>query len=261
MKVKNLKKRIKGNQLTIGTWLTIGHTSVLEVLTQANFDWIAIDVEHNLISLDNLRHLIITGQANNTAMLVRVAKNDEVNIKHALDSGADGIIAPMINTVEDAEKLISYAYYPPKGKRGVGLSRAQGYGDNFGKYLEWVENELIVIGQIEHIDAINDLESITKVDGIDALMIGPYDLSASMGYPGQFDRPDVKEAIEKFNVVCKKNEMTSGLHIVPVEEHRVQNAVEDNYSFIAFGTDFNFMKAGLSKVSMLIQIKIHKNNH
>lgn len=251
MKTKNLKKRIKENITTIGTWLTIGHTSVVEVLTQAKFDWIAIDIEHNLMSLDTLRHLIIAGQANNTAMLVRVAKNDEVSIKYALDAGADGVIVPKINSVEDAEKLISYAYYPPKGKRGVGLSRAQGYGDNFEQYIEWVAKELTVIGQIEHIDAINDLDSITKVDGIDALIIGPYDLSASMGYPGQFDRPDVKEAIEKFNLICKKNHMTSGLHIVPIEEHRLQNAVRKNYSFIAFGTDFNFMKAGLKSINKL----------
>lgn len=251
MKAKNLKERIKENQLTIGTWLTIGHTSIVEVLSQAKFDWLAIDVEHNLINLDTLRHLIIAGQANNIAMFVRVAKNDEVSIKYALDAGADGIIVPMINSEEDAEKLVSYAYYPPKGKRGVGLSRAQGYGDNFNQYLDWVEKELTVIGQIEHIDAINDLESITKVDGIDALMIGPYDLSASMGYPGQFDRPDVKEAIEKFNVVCKKNQMASGLHIVPIEACRVENALKENYSFIAFGTDFNFMKAGLKSMDKL----------
>ena len=233
MKAINLKKRIKDSHLTIGTWLTFGHTSIVEVLTQAKFDWIAIDVEHNLISLDTLRHLIITGQANNTAMFVRVAKNDETSIKHALDAGADGIIVPMINSAEDAKKLISYAYYPPKGKRGVGLSRAQGYGDTFHDYLDWVDKELTVIGQIEHIDAINDIESITKVEGIDALMIGPYDLSASMGHPGQFDRADIKDAIEKFNTVCKKNQMASGLHIVPIEEHRLENAIKENYSFIA----------------------------
>ena len=251
MKVKKLKKKINDNQLTIGTWLTIGHTSIVEILTQASFDWIAIDVEHNLISLDTLRHLIIAGQANNTAMFVRVAKNDEVSIKYALDAGADGIIVPMINSAKEAKEAVSYAYYPPKGKRGVGLSRAQGYGDNFNIYLDWVEKELTVIGQIEHINAINDLDSITKVDGLDALMIGPYDLSSSMGYPGQFDHPDVKKAIEKFNMVCNKNQMSSGLHIVPIEENRIVEAVKENYSFIAFGTDFNFMKASLKSIEKL----------
>ena len=113
------------------------------------------------------------------------------------------------------------------------------------------KEELTVIGQIEHGDAINDLDSIVKVDGIDALMIGPYDLSASMGYPGEFDRTDVKEAIEKFNNICNKNHMASGLHIVPIEEFRVQNAIKENYSFIAFGTDFNFMKVGLKSMNIL----------
>lgn len=245
MKAKNLKKRIRENNLTIGTWLTIGHSSVVEVLTKYNFDWIAIDIEHNLINLDLLRHLIIAGQAKNTAMFVRVAKNEEVSIKYALDAGADGIIVPMINSLKDAEDLISNSYYPPKGKRGVGLSRAQGYGDNFTEYLKWAEHELTVIGQIEHIDAINNLDSISKISGIDALMIGPYDLSASMGYHGEFDNPKVKQAIEKFNKICKKNLMSKGIHIVDIEEERVLDAVRENYSFIAYGTDFNYLKKGL----------------
>ena len=122
---------------------------------------------------------------------------------------------------------------------------------NFNQYLECVDKELTVIGQIKHIDAIDDLESITKVDGIDALMIGPYDLCASMVYLGKFDRPDVKEAIEKFNVVCKNNDMASGIHIVSIEEHRVKNTVEENYSFIAFGTDFNYMNSGLKVISKI----------
>ena len=248
MKARNLKKRIMDNKTTIGTWLTIGHTSVIELLAQANFDWIAIDIEHNLIGLDTLRNLIIAGQACNTAIFVRVAKNDELCIKYALDAGADGIIVPMINSLGDAEKLVSYAYYPPTGKRGVGLSRAQGYGTNFSKYLDWAEKELTVIGQIEHIDAIDDLELIIKVKGIDALMIGPYDLSASIGYPGKYDHNDVKKAIQHFNYVCKKNQMASGLHIVPIEISRVQEAISDNYSFIAFGTDFNFIKAGMKSM-------------
>lgn len=252
MKTRNLKKRIRENNLTIGTWLTIGHTSIVEILSQYKFDWIAIDIEHNLINLDSLRNLIIAGQANNTAMFVRVAKNEEVNIKYALDAGADGIIVPMINSVEDAENLISYTYYPPKGKRGVGLSRAQGYGDNFNEYLEWTENELVVIAQIEHIDSINELELIAKNGGIDALMIGPYDLSASMGFPGEFDKVEVKQAIKRFNTVCKKNSMTSGIHIVPIEEKRVNRAIMDNYSFIAYGTDFNFLKKGLNTKQNII---------
>lgn len=248
MKAKNLKQKIKERQLTIGTWLTMGHTSIVEVVAQYNFDWIAIDIEHNLISLDKLRTLIITGQANNVAMFVRVPLNDEVSIKYALDAGADGIIVPMINSKEDAEKLISFSYYPPKGKRGVGLSRAQGYGSSFEEYLRWVDRELTIIGQIEHIDAINNLESIIGVKGIDAMMIGPYDLSASMGHPGCFDHPDVKKALQRFNSICRTHNIAMGMHIVPIEEKRVHNAIKDNFSFIAFGTDFNFLKSGLESM-------------
>ena len=256
MKCKGLKSRIRNNKLTIGTWLTIGHTSVVEVLAQAGFDWIAIDVEHNLINPDMLRQLIITGQSKGVSMFVRIVKNDEVYLKYALDAGADGIICPMVNSIDDTENLISYSYYPPKGKRGVGLSRAQDYGNKFKDYMNWVEKELVIIGQIEHINAINNIDQITCVEEIDAFMIGPYDLSASLGVPGQFDQENVKKAIEKFNKTCKRNNKSSGIHIVPIEEDRLKKAIDQDYKFIAFGTDFNFMK---SNFEIVRNIKWQKN--
>lgn len=251
MKDTSIRSRIRKGDVTVGTWVTIGHTSIIEILCDAGFDWLTIDLEHNTIHQETLRHLIIAGQAKGVAMFVRVPKNDEVYIKQALDAGADGLVVPMIDSHEDAIKAVQHAYYPPKGSRGVGLSRAQRYGEAFEEYLGWANTNLTIIAQIEHIDAIEQLEKIASVDEIDALMIGPYDLSASMGYPGQFDRQDVKEAIKKFNIVCKNKEMASGLHIVPIEENRVKSAIIEEYSFIAFGTDFNFLKAGLKSMNKL----------
>ena len=245
MRNTTIKKKINSGEITIGTWVTIGHSSIVEILCDAGFDWLTIDLEHNTINQENLRNLIIAGQAKNIPMFVRVPKNDEVFIKKALDAGADGLIIPMINSGQDALDAKNYSYYPPIGKRGVGLSRAQGYGNNFDNYIKWNSKNLTIIAQIEHIDAINNLEEIVKVKEIDALMIGPYDLSASLGIPGKFDNQVVKDALDTFISKSKKNTTSIGQHIVPLDDWRFKDAVENGYSFIAFGTDFQFLKSSI----------------
>jgi len=251
MKVKNLKKRIREKNVTIGTWLTIGHTSIVEIIAESSFDWITIDIEHNLINPENLKNLILAGQSRGLAVLVRVPSINEVDIKYALDAGADGIIAPMVNNLNDAKRLISFSYYPPIGKRGVGLSRAQRFGKNFNGYLKWASEELILIAQIESKEAIDNLEELCQISEIDSFMIGPYDLSASLGMPGSFDEPLVKKYLENFKLTCKKYRKATGIHIVPVEPKRAKEALDEGYSFIAFGADFNFLLKGCENVSKI----------
>lgn len=255
MQDTEIKQKIKNGNITIGTWITIGHTSIVEILCDAGFDWLTIDLEHNTINQETLKNLIIAGQAKNVPMFVRVPKNDEVYIKIALDAGADGLIIPMINSYQDALEAKNYSHYPPIGKRGVGLSRAQGYGDDFEKYSNWTSKNLTIIAQIEHIDAINNLKEIVKVKEIDVLMIGPYDLSASLGIPGKFDDQIVKDALTRFLTHSKKSTTSIGQHIVPLDGWRFKDAVEKGYSFIAFGTDFQFLKSSIESLKEL------KNNH
>jgi len=131
-----------------------------------------------------MQTLIATAQSKDIAALVRVPKNEEVAIKHAMDAGAATVIVPMINSKEDAIKAVAYAKYPPQGRRGVGLSRAQKYGYGFDEYKEWLHNSAVVIAQIEHISGINNLEEIVSVHGIDGTIIGPYDLCGSLGCIG-----------------------------------------------------------------------------
>jgi len=251
MKDTSIRSRIRKGDVTIGTWVTIGHTSIIEILCDAGFDWLTIDLEHNTINQETLRHLIIAGQAKGVAMFVRVPKNDEVYIKQALDVGADGLVVPMIDSHEGAIKAVQHAYYPPKGSRGVGLSRAQGYGEAFEEYLDWANMNLTIIAQIEHIDAIEQLEKIASVDEIDALMIGPYDLSASLGKPGQFDDDIVMTALEDFMRITDDCNANIGQHIVPLEQWRFEDAMTKGYSFIAYGTDFQFLKESKKAVTSL----------
>ena len=236
-----LRKRIKAGELTIGSWITIGHPNVAEILANAGFDWLVIDIEHNPIDISMVQTLITTIQSKGVAAFVRVSKNEEVVIKHVLDAGADGIIVPMICTKADAVQAVDYAKYPPIGKRGVGLARAQQYGTGFEKYKKWVAEDLVVIAQIEHIDGIKNLEEIISVDGIDGTIIGPYDLSGSMGMPGEFEKPVVKEALSKYIGICKDHQFPMGFHVVNTDPDKIQEKIDEGYRFIAYGTDFLFM--------------------
>jgi len=241
MKNTSLKKKLKLNQLTIGSWITIGHPTIAEIMGNAGFDWLTVDMEHNLIDPSMMQTLIATIQSKNIAAFVRVSKNDEVAIKHAMDAGADGVIVPMVNSKEDAVKAVNFAKYPPEGMRGVGLSRAQKFGYGFEAYRAWLHNYSIVIAQIEHINGINNLEEIVNTPGIDGTIIGPYDLSGSMGLTGKLHHVKVVEAISKYKSICTSYNISSGIHIIDSNYKSVQEKIQDGFCFIAFSTDFYFL--------------------
>jgi len=248
----NLKQKLKNNELTLGSWIMMGNAMSVEVMALAGFDWLVVDIEHTAIDLETTLSLISTIQANGMKALVRVSKNEEVVIKRVLDMGADGIIVPMVCSQEDAQLAVDFAKYPPVGKRGVGLNRAQKYGTKFEEYKKWVDEELVIIAQIEHIDAVNNIDDILQVEGIDGTIIGPYDLSGSMGYPGEFDRDDVKEAVQTVLDRCKKYNMPSGFHVVDTNPENLQLKIDQGCTFLAYGIDYFFMRdaamAGMNKL-------------
>lgn len=238
----SLKQKLKNNELTIGSWIMMGDSMSVEVMALAGFEWLVVDIEHTPIDMETVKTLIITIQANSMKALVRVSKNEEVVIKKVLDMGADGIIVPMVSSKEDAIQAVEYAKYPPAGKRGVGLYRASKYGTNFEVYKKWVDEELVIIAQIEHIDAVNNIGEIVQVEGINGTIIGPYDLSGSMGYPGEFEREDVKEAVAKVLDRCKMHNMPSGFHVVDTEPDKLNEKIEQGCTFLAYGIDYFFMR-------------------
>lgn len=236
-----LKQKLQNKELSIGSWLTIPHQAVIEILSTAGFEWLTIDMEHSPISIETIMNLIGHIQGNGMQALVRVSKNEEVAIKRVLDAGADGVIVPMIRNKEEAMQAVNFVKYPPLGKRGVGLNRAQKYGTAFDTYQDWVKNNAVVIAQIEHIEAVNNLEDIFSVPGIDGIIVGPYDLSASMGFPGEYDRDDVKEALERIDIVAKKLNKPLGFHIVESDHAKILEKINKGYSFLAFSLDFFFL--------------------
>jgi 2-dehydro-3-deoxyglucarate aldolase len=237
----SLKQKLSSNQLTFGSWITIGHESIAEIMCTGGFDWLAIDMEHSVIELATAQNLIGHIHSKGVAALARVGKNEEVIIKRVMDAGADGVIVPMINTRQDAELAVSYVKYPPQGKRGVGLARAQGYGIGFDKYKDWLNKESIIIAQIEHILAINNINEIISVEGIDGIIIGPYDLSGSMGFPGEYERAEVKNALKKVEEACKRKNIPLGFHVIQPDHQKAKEKIDAGYTFIGFSIDFFFL--------------------
>lgn len=230
-------------KVSIGSWVTLNHFSIVEIMAGAGFDWLCVDMEHSVIDYYEAQKLIATIQAKKLKAFVRVGENNTRIIKRVLDAGADGIIVPMVCSKADAEKAIEAVKYPPLGKRGVGLARAQNYGlDNgFPKYRDGCAKKIILIVQIEHYQAIDELEDILSLDGVDGTFIGPYDLSGSMGKPGQYNDDDVKQALIKYQEVVKNHDKLVGYHVIEPEHELVNIKIEEGYNFIAFSLDTLFL--------------------
>lgn len=240
----NLKNKLKERELTIGSWITIGHTVVAEIMARSGYDWLTVDMEHSAITLDIAQDLIRVIELCGVVPLVRVGENVPNLIKRVMDAGAHGVIVPMVNSKDDAEKAVASVQYPPKGFRGVGLARAQKYGADFEGYKKWNEQESIVIVQIEHIKAVENLESILSVPGVDGFIIGPYDLSGSLGVPGQFDHPEMVKALNRVKEISKNMNALSGFHVISPEAEAFQEKVREGYKFIAHSLDILFLGDG-----------------
>jgi len=258
MKNTSLKSKLRNREVTIGSWITIGHQAIIDILAESNFDWLTIDIEHTVIDFNELQILISFIQSHNIAALVRVSKNEEVVIKRALDAGADGIIVPMICSKDDALQAVNFAKYPPLGKRGVGLNRAQRYGFGFDEYKKWVEDSLVIIAQIEHIEGVQNIEDIISTQGIDGVIIGPYDLSGSIGIPGNFNDEKVISAINKVEINCKRYQKSLGYHVIEPNGDLVIEKINSGYNFIAFSTDFLFLgNKAITEVKKIREVQIN----
>jgi 2-dehydro-3-deoxyglucarate aldolase len=236
-----LKLKLRDNSLTIGSWITLGHTSIAEIMAQSGFEWLTIDIEHSVIPLNIAQELIQAIEGYGVVPLVRVGENNPNLIKRIMDAGAYGVIVPMINTKEQAEAAVKAVKYPPIGTRGVGLARAQGYGQKFNEYASTVNEESVVIIQVEHIDSVRNLESILSVKGVDGCLIGPYDLSGSLGVPGDFDHPEVLSALDKVEKICKQKKVPLGIHVIQPDYKQIIEKVARGYTFLAFSLDILFL--------------------
>ena len=234
---KNLKQRLADHDLTIGSWITMGHHEVAEIMSRAGFDWLVVDMEHSAVDIASAQRLIQVIELSGVTPLVRVGANDPLLIKRVMDAGAVGVVVPMVNTKEEALRAVASVYYPPRGMRGVGLTRAQDYGADFEGYKRKSEENSVVIVQVEHIRAVENLEAILSVPGVDGFIIGPYDLSGSLGVPGDFDHPDVVAALARVGEVSRNMRPAPGFHSVSSDPALAKKKIAEGYRFVGYSLD------------------------
>jgi len=228
----------------LGGWMMIGHPAVAEILAGEDFDWIAVDMEHTAIDLETFQRIAMAVRGSPCDLLVRLPACDPVLAKRVLDIGADGIIVPMVNTPEEAALAVSMAQYPPAGIRGASFARATDYGRNFVRYFEAHNDRVLVVVMLEHIRAAERADEILATPGIDAALIGPYDLSASLGAAGEIDRPQVIEAERRILEACRRAGVAPGIHVVPLLPEAVARRIREGFRFIGCGIDTHFIIDG-----------------
>ena len=238
--LKKLRFKLRNNEPSIGSWMQIPSSSIAEILGNQNYDWIAVDLEHGSFSVESLPDIFRALELTNTIPLARLAECSKENCKSALDAGASGVIVPMIKNKEELKEVIKYSCWPPSGNRGVGFSRANLFGRNFYKYIEEANNPLI-IAMIENVDAINNLEDILKVKGLDGILIGPYDLSASLGLTGDFKNKKFSKEIDFIIKKCKENSIPFGFHQVSPSKEELKRLIKKGCTFIPYSIDSVFL--------------------
>lgn len=231
----SFRKRLREGRPLIGALLQMPLPEVAEIYATAGYDWLFIDLEH---SPNGARHAqdILTAVDSRVPCVVRVAWNDEASLKKALDIGATGVIVPLVNTAEDARLAVGRCKYPPTGFRSVGITRAQRFDLEFTEYMQRANDDIAVIVQIEHIDAVRNIDAILDVPGIDGVFVGPFDLSGSMNKPGQINDPEVQAAIAQIVKACERRDIALCAYAHTPEHARTYMKL--GYRVIGLCTDF-----------------------
>jgi len=227
---------------SIGTWLSLPNESVAEIFARAGYDWVVIDLEHSAININQAEQLIRVIDLAGSKPFVRLSGHSPSQIKRVLDAGAKGILAPMVESQSQIESIIAACNYPPQGNRGMGLARAQGYGEEHkkNKYIETTSKHIEVYAQIESVAGIENLDSIFAQE-IDGYFIGPYDLSASLGNPGIFDSDNFIRAEEQILKASKKYKVKAGYHLVEPNPEQILVLSNKGYDMIAFSVDIRML--------------------
>jgi 2-dehydro-3-deoxyglucarate aldolase len=232
-----VKRKLKKGMVSLGTWNLIGHPLVTEILANAGYEWITLDLEHGTIPFSDLAAYCQLLEGKGVLPLCRLPGLQPEYFKWALDAGAMGVIVPMIKNPQDALDSVRYAKYPPQGERGTALTRVHAFGDTFDEYMALANQETMLVLMIEHIDAIHHINAIAAVDGVDALFIGPYDLSSSMNLTGQLNHPHVETACDQVLKTARSHGLAAGIHLVDPTPEDIAIRIRQGYTMIALGMD------------------------
>lgn len=250
------KNKLVDREVVYGAWTSIGHPQITEIMIKSGVDFLGIDIEHSTISQEQVLEIVTVCQLNDIVCLPRVVSHNSENIKRILDSGADGIIIPNIENTEQVQNIIDCVKYPPIGKRGYGIAKAQGYGYEFEEYFSTWNNDSIIIIQIESIQAVNNIESLLKFDQIDGVMVGPYDISGSMDIPGQISHPKVISAGQNVVDASKTYAKSCGTQDIEPTNKSIKSSIEAGYNFIVLASDVFILWKWGEKIKKIISSEI-----
>jgi 4-hydroxy-2-oxoheptanedioate aldolase len=241
------KHKLAAGETTYGVLITLGSTELMELWCTLGLDWLWIDLEHSALSLESANVLMQVMAFSTVTPLVRIPWNEPAMVKRVLDIGAYGVVFPMVNSAAEAEAAVTASKYPARGIRGVGGHRAQRLGLDGEQYRASADDETMVIVQCETAEAVANIAEIAAVPGVDIVFVGPYDLSMSMGLPGQFAHPDFQAALERVLGVCNDAGMPVGILTTPAFD--AARCKEMGFRFIAIGVDATvYSRAALGHV-------------
>ena len=246
--------KLRKEMPALGGWVMSGSVTSAEIMAQAGFDWVCVDAEHSPVSKETAVNMFRAIERHGAEPFVRISLNDEVEIKKYLDNGARGIIVPMIKSYEEVEKAVSYIKYPPEGKRSFALPRCTGFSQWSAEYFAKANRETFIGIMIEHIDAVKEIDRIFSSKAIDAVFVGPYDLSGSLGIPGQFDNREFVEILDLISRKAKEHAVRMGIHEVHPTKEKIKTLISEGYRFIACGIDTLFI---LEKSQEFASLTVH----
>jgi 4-hydroxy-2-oxoheptanedioate aldolase len=238
------ERLLRGDRL-VGTLLSLPSPELAEIASEAGFDWLFLDMEHGALGPGDVLRMVQAAREP-CACVVRIPESREMWVKKALDTGAAGIIVPHVNSAEEAARAVHWAKYPPEGGRSVGFSRANRYGARFQENVELANAETVVVAQVEHVDGVRAIEAILDVGGVDAVFIGPYDLSASLGKPGRIQDPDVRDAIATVAGATAHRKVPVGIFALDIPGS--VKALEEGYTLLCSGIDIGLFSQAAAAI-------------
>lgn len=247
MQKQSLKSQVRAGGTSIGTWVYIAHPDVSEMLALQGLDWLLFDMEHGPITIETLQRLMQPMNGSPTAAIVRVPWEQPGLVGQVLDCGAEGIVFPMINDRAQAEAAVAACRYPPHGKRGMGPRRCTAYGRDQDEYLESGHQQLLIAVQIETTEAVAQIGQILSVEGVDAALIGPGDLSADMGCHLEFDHSEFVRALQTVLDACQRHNVIPGIAYA-ADADAAARYLSQGFRFIGVGTDDDFLIRGVRSV-------------
>jgi 4-hydroxy-2-oxoheptanedioate aldolase len=253
-----LKAKLATGALSPGLWVSIPSPSSCEMIASAGLDWVVVDVEHIPFNPETLIHILMAFNASSTVPIVRVGWNDEVMVKQALDMGWDGVLIPQVNTVAETRRAVAACRYPPQGTRGFGPRRAGNYYRDQKEYVQNANHAVICAIQIENMSGAEQIDEIVQIPGLDWVMVGPNDMSATTDKVFDLTNPVLWDAIQKIFTTAKRAGHPTGNAVTGVQN--IQKAIDMGCQLVVLGEDTRFLGEAVDNaISVFREVEHHQN--